>query len=336
MSQPDLLTQLRAARPVAPPELREHVRKLAAEAAPPRRQLPRITWRRAFVVAMPVAAAIVAGAVLLAGGSRTTAVPQPIDYESSVTSSSSGASTDAAAPPVHGVAPTLQKVTGATIPGPSRSRVQQYTASLGLRLKNADAVSDATKRAVQITQSLGGYLTSVNVDAEGRAGYANLVLRVPIDRVRDAVSRLSALGTIVGESVAIKDLQGQVDATARKIQRLQRLVVAWRALPQTEDTIKHIDTLTTQIDRLKRGRNATVRTASFATVHLQLTSRQAPTPLHHGHGPLHQLGVIFRWAGISAVYALALGAPLLVLLGIGWFAARSVRRRREDQLLGTR
>jgi len=112
--------------------------------------------------------------------------------------------------------------------------------------------------------------------------------------------------------------------------------VAWRALPQTEDTIKHIDALTTQIERLKRGRAATVRTASLATIHLQLTSRQAPAPLHHGHGPLHRLGVIFRWAGIAAVYVLALGAPLVALAGLGWLAARSVRRRREDRLLGSR
>jgi Domain of unknown function (DUF4349) len=332
VSQPDLLTRLRAARPVAPPQLREHVRLLAAQAAPPRR---RVTWRRAFVVLVPVTAAVVAGAVLLSGGSRTTAVPKPIAYADSP-AANTGAAFGALQAPKHPPT-TLQKSssTESGLPAPSGTRAQQYTASLGLRVKNADAVSDVTKQAVRIAQSLGGHLTSVNVEAEGRSGYATLVLRVPIGHVRQAVSQLSALGTIVGESVAIKDLQGQVDATAQKVRRLQRLVVSWRALPQTAETIKHIDALVSQIERLKRARAATVRTASLATIHLQLTSRQAPQPLTHPRGPLHQLGVIFRSAGIVAVYVLALGAPIVALFGIGWLVSRSVRRRREDRLLAS-
>src|SRR5437773_1507443 len=59
MSQPDLAGMLREARPVAPPELRERVRLVAAQATPPRRQL--VTWRRVLLVAVPVAIAVAAG-----------------------------------------------------------------------------------------------------------------------------------------------------------------------------------------------------------------------------------------------------------------------------------
>ena len=63
MSQPDLIAQLREARPVAPPEVRERVRLIAVEASvQPHR---RITWRRAALVLVPVAAAIVAAVVVL-------------------------------------------------------------------------------------------------------------------------------------------------------------------------------------------------------------------------------------------------------------------------------
>src|SRR5215813_6822554 len=56
MSQRDLVAELRAAHVEAPSEVRERVRLIAAGApAPPRR----ITWRRALVVVVPVAAAIV-------------------------------------------------------------------------------------------------------------------------------------------------------------------------------------------------------------------------------------------------------------------------------------
>src|SRR5689334_25447592 len=60
MSQRDLVSELRAARVAAPAELRERVRSIAAADTEPRRWF---TWRRAFVVAVPVAAAIAATVV---------------------------------------------------------------------------------------------------------------------------------------------------------------------------------------------------------------------------------------------------------------------------------
>src|SRR5258708_39177756 len=61
MSQPDLARALRDARPVAPAELRDRVRLVAAQASTPRRQL--VTWRRALVVAVVLGAAVAAGLI---------------------------------------------------------------------------------------------------------------------------------------------------------------------------------------------------------------------------------------------------------------------------------
>ena len=60
-----------------------------------------------------------------------------------------------------------------------------------------------------------------------------------------------------------------------------------------------------------RTQAATIRAAHYATVQLHLETPPAAQPVHHGHGPLHGLGVAFRWIGIGAVYVLALGAPLV-------------------------
>jgi hypothetical protein len=151
--------------------------------------------------------------------------------------------------------------------------------------------------------------------------------------VQQAVTRLSSLGTIVGENVAIQDLQGQVDATARKIKRLEQRLAYWQSQPQTEEAQKQVASFTAAIAKLRRGQAATIRTASFAKLSLELTTRPAPTPVQQGHGPLHGLGVAFRWLGIGAVYALALGAPLLILAALFWLGARAVRRHREAELL---
>jgi hypothetical protein len=196
-------------------------------------------------------------------------------------------------------------------------------------------VSNGAKQANRIAHGLGGYASRLDVDAAGHSGDADLTLRIPKQNLQKAVTRLSALGTITGENVQIKDITAQVDATTRKLARLKAKLAAWQEQPQTDETQQHIAALTDQIGKLRRGRDNTVRTASYATLGLQLSTRQAvvPKPAHHGNSHFHDLGVAFRWAGIGAVYALALGAPLVLLLGIVWLAARAVRKRREDALL---
>ncbi len=329
MSQPDLLTRLREARPIAPAELREHVRLIASRAgeaapSPPRR---RIDWRRVFVVAVPVAAAAVAAVVLLpGGGSRNATIPEtlpPIAKSATPGAVAAGTGTAQAAAPAE----------RAALPAPNPQRPQLYTASLQLRVPDTQAVSDDTKQAVTIARSLGGYPSALNVDASGKTGYATIVLRIPKANVQSAVTRLSALGTIVGESVSIKDLGAQVDSTTRKIARLKHSLATWQALPPSAEAQKHIDALTAQIAKLRLGKAATLRTASYATVDLQLTTRPAPVVRQAGHGPLHGLAVAFRWAWIGGAYLLALGTPVAVLAGLGWLLARSIRRRREESLL---
>ena len=208
----DLLTQLREARPMAPAELREHVRRIAEEAAPAPRRATHVAARprgrragrrcgRRRRDPLP--------------GREQPAVPQPppeLAY----------AAAGPRRPRPSSQLQTPSRVAAAPRPTRQRSpprpdRVQRITTSLELRLPNTQAVSDATKQAVAITRALGGYPKALNVDAEGRTGYASLVLRIPKQNVQRAVSRLSGLGTIVGENVQIQDIQAQVDATARKI-----------------------------------------------------------------------------------------------------------------------
>jgi hypothetical protein len=104
---------------------------------------------------------------------------------------------------------------------------------------------------------------------------------------------------------------------------------------QTEDVVAQIESLEQRIENLQRQRAATIRAAAFATVKLHMETPPPATPPaeESGTGPLHGLGVAFRWIGIGAVYALALGTPLVLLMALGWFLARGLRRRREEALL---
>ena len=319
MSQRDLVAELRTARIEAPAEVRARVRLIAAaDTTSVRRRT--FTWRRALVVAVPIAAAVAATFVFTRPSHQTQAVP-PVERTI-----------------VHGAAagvPSLKlapSTAGVPAPAPSTTRVQRYGAYLALRVPTPNGVSTGVKQALQITKSLGGYAGSVHASTSAKSGSADLKLRIPRTHVQEAIARLSAIGTITAEQVDIQDLQTTVNATSRTIARLQRELTALRAEPQTPTITARITALVRRIQGLQRANASTISSARYATVSLHLGTA-APKPAKAHHGPLHGLAVAFRWIGIGAVYALALGAPFLLVLWLAWIAARTVRRRREDALL---
>lgn len=326
MSQRDVVAELRSARFEAPEELRERVRLVAAAAPPERRSL--FNRRNLFAVLVPVAAAAAVAVVATRSSSHTAAPEQTLALKSkSVAGVTDQLNT---APNAGAVAPSARASLA-----PSSTRAQKVSASLTLRVPTTTALSQATKRAVAAVSSLGGYVVSAHVDAAGPDGSADLVLKVPKGNVRAAIARLSALGTITSEQVDIQDLQATVNGTDRTIARLQRQLADLRTQPQTDAVTRQIAAVTAHIQRLQRTEAATLRAARYATVSLHLATPVRATPVHHGHGPLHGLGVAFRWIGIGAVYGLALGLPALALLGLGWLTVRTIRRRRDSRLLSS-
>jgi hypothetical protein len=323
MSQPELVARLREARPVAPEELRERVRLVADRSAPPPR---RFAWRRAALVLVPALAAAVAAAALLPRGEtpEREAVSPPYAQETAP-----AATEDSRAAGAAGLTQALPKTADA--PAPTPGRAQQYSAFLALRVPDAEAVSTATQRALSVVSSLGGHPLSVNLATEGTGGGAQLVLRVPREHVQEAVRRLGALGTIVGANISIQDLQDGVDEASREISRLETRLSTLRAQPPSDELERRIASLRAQLDRLRGERATTVRAAALASVELSIGT--PPAVAEDDDGPLSGLGTAFRWAGIGAVYTLALAAPLALLAALAWLAARRMRRRREERLL---
>ena len=327
MSQRDLAAELRGARITAPSELRERVRLIAAADTTSTR---RFTWRRALVVALPVAAAVAATVVFTRpSNNHQVATPTVLSAELQ-----HGAATKSLGR-VAGVPDSAAGAGGAAkLAVPSTSaRVQVYGAYLALRLQSATAVSNGVKSALRIASSLGGYPASVRATSEAKVASADLVLKIPRAHIQEAITRLSALGTITGEQVDIQDKTAGLNATDRRIARLQTQLADLRAQTPSATNDAHIVALETQIARLQRAAAATRRTAHYATVQLHLTSAKAVVPHKQGHGPLHGVVVALTWLGIGAVYALAIGTPVAVLALLVWLATRIIRRRREDALL---
>lgn len=325
MSQRDLAAELRASRVAAPDEVRERVRLIAVADTPPPR---RFTWRRALVVALPVAAAIAASIVFTRPAHQQRVVHGVVATPTHAF--------DNAATPQRALKAGVGSAGAARLapitPAPPYGRVVQYDAYLSLRVPTANGVSATVKQALRIASSLGGYPTSVHAETQAKSGTADVTLKMPRQHVQEAVTRLSALGTITSEQVDLQDLQAGINATDREIARLQNTLATLRAQAPTPAVTRQIAALTARIASLQRGTAETTRAAHYATLSLHVAT---PTPTVHRthHGPLHGLAVAARWIGIGAVYVLALGVPALLLAALGWFVAKTIRRRRENALL---
>jgi hypothetical protein len=229
-------------------------------------------------------------------------------------------------------------------PGPAAGRAQRYSASLTLSVEDTDALSEATQRALSIARDLGGYVLSVQY-ATGTEGAASLTLRVPSTRAADAVTRLSALGTILAQNVQIDDLQESLDTLDGQLERLRAQIAALSVALERADTagerarlLERRAQAQSQLRELRASRAATAEAARNATIQLDLRTDDGSGVAAPGSRLDRALDKALAILGWEAVVVLALAvalAPVAVVALALWGARRVRRRRDEDRLLAT-
>jgi hypothetical protein len=350
MTSAELVSELRAARPVASEELRERIRTIAtAERAPQPRFTERLRLRRPLLVAIPVAAAMtlaVAGAI---GFAQSDDVREVAPASTDSTSQEDLRSSEAAGQDAKAQAQAPVVGAGAAAPppvtavGPAPDRAQRFSASLTLEVEDIDALSDATQRALSLTRSLGGHVVTVSY-ASAESGTASMTLRIPSDRAQDAITRLSQLGTIRSQQVQIDDLQEGLDALDTEIVRLQGQIAALGsrlADPDLAETTRlvlraRLDAARADLAAARASRKATAAEAAFATIYVAL---QTPTDAAVASTPtrfdraLDEAAGVLAWEGIVLLYAAIVAAPLVLAGLAAWLVRRGLRRREEERLL---
>jgi hypothetical protein len=314
-SQPEsALAEIRAARPEAPPALRQRVELIARRE--PARPRPFVTRRRLVLVlaGAVLAAAIVAG-VVERGGERAAESGEALSGRDQAVES----------------APATE------LPAPVQGRLQDYRAELHVRV---DDLSTGTKRAMQIAQSVGGYVASAQYDEGARNSL--LVLRVPAARAQTAIDQLSRLGELVGQRFSLQDLQSTVDQLDAEADRLQeRIAELERQLRSRNLTPGERVALRARLDQAERDlqntlaqRDATTEQGRSAEITLTLTSREAAAA-PASEGVLDRAVDALRsvWTWVLAV--LIVGAPFAVLLVAAFLLGRRLRRRANERLLGS-
>src|SRR4051812_23385609 len=147
-----ILRDLRTLQLDAPPALRERVRALGEP--PARRSLPSVPWRRSLAVLAPASALALVVAAVVHGVASSNAPGRETLGGRVATSGESGTHFGAADVGTPGAlrSPLLP---------PSPGRRQDYEATMTLRVRDLDALTDQTNEAMRIVRSFGGYVASV-------------------------------------------------------------------------------------------------------------------------------------------------------------------------------
>ena len=342
-SSPDLIHELRASRPSAPHELRTRIRAIAAE---PERTV-RARWagwrfavRRGMLVAVPAAAALAlasAGVLGLARSDSPQAVGRDAAEKTMLEAQSAPALPDA------GVNGAMDR---ARTPGPTAAgRAQKVSATLTVEVKDSDAVSRAAQSALDLTRTLGGFVVSSSV-ATGDEGSASITVRVPVDKVQDAIAGLSGLGRIVSQNVTIEDRQESIDAFVRHSRsiRSQIALITARLESGTLDAETRarlearLKNLKTDLIVARRSLGTLRAEARMSTIQLTVVTPDAlgaVAPPSRIDRTIDEALNVLAWEGVVALGILIVLAPFALVAGAVWLGHRLYRRHEEDRLLAT-
>ena len=344
MTVNDIVDELRASRPTASDALRLQVMTIAAQPAPRAPTLgERLRGRRRLALVVPAAAAVAMAAAVVIGVTRsgTTGPVQTAAPETARSAATGTNERSLAAPPPAADSTTAGK---AATPGPIGGRAQRYSASLSLQVDDTDALSSATQQALAIARDLGGYVVSVHY-ATGDEGAASVTLRVPSASAAEAVTRLSSLGTILGQNVQIDDLQATLDTLDRREQQLRARIAALTAAIRRADTAAERARLEEQRAQARAGLQearvshaATSAEARNATIQLDLRTNQksgVAVPGSRLDRALDKALAVLAWEGVVLLAVAIAAAPLALVAAAVWATRRERRRREEDRLLAT-
>ncbi len=373
----DLVHDIRATAPEMSPGFAASLEHRVSEGFPATDEHPAPRSPRRWVL-FPAAGALCAALVALVvvlgtigGGEDQSATPLA---DTSVATSDPAAGSglagspkesapQAAAPPSadQSASPAQGGSSGSVAPAPAPSRARrdpaavvprsgerkvQRTADLVLRVPNAK-VADATDGVIRTVDRFGGIVASSQSRSEGRHAESSFDLRIPTERLDDALAALSKLGHVASRSQDLVDITGSFTSAQDRLsdaraERRGLLKALGRASTQRQiDSLRgRLRNVRSQIARLNGDLAALRRRADLSTVSVTVRGTASVASDDDGSGGTWSPGdaardavrVLEVIAGVLLI-ALAIVAPLGILALLGALGVRAARRRRREAAL---
>ena len=346
-SSPDLIHELRASRPSAPLALRARVRELTAEkpaaAASPRWRFP---IRRAVIVGVPAAAALAFASAGVLGLARSDApVSESLAQRQPELQADRADSTNAQVAPSTEAGKLFDQAQGAGGTATDGDRAQKISATLTVEVSDSDGVSRAAQGALDLTRSLGGFVVSSSV-ATGGEGSASITLRVPVDRVQEAIAGLSGLGRIVTQQVTVEDRQESIDAFQQRSRSLRSQIALVNARLETEsldaETRAKLEARLKNLKSELRGTRVSLDVlrseARMSTIQLTVVTPGAfgaVAPPSRIDRTIDEALNVLAWEAVIALGIVIVLAPFALVALAAWLGRRLYRRHEDERLLAT-
>jgi len=226
-------------------------------------------------------------------------------------------------------------------PAAAPGRVQQLAATLTLGTSPGE-VQTIADRVARLSVADGGFVQSSHAQVQqGGASEADLILRVPSERLSVALASLERLAPVRAESQSLQDITSTYDAARQRLADAEAEQKALLRALSRASTQGQIDSLR---ERLAQDRSAIARARSA----VQAVSRRASTAevevtvigsahaasegltLHRG---LHDAGRVLTVTLIVLLIAASALVPAALLLAATLAAQRAWRRSRREQAL---
>jgi hypothetical protein len=314
------------------------------------------TWRTRFGVAgLAAFAAVLGGAVFLAGCSGSSASSSAGSngvFRAALPAGGTPAEAPAAVPSAApGLGPSQQgsKAAVTTVQLAPGSDII-YTAELTVRAQN---VGSAAARATQITEGVGGYVSSENNSADPdhpSHATATIQLKIPVASYPATLGELSdSLGTQLSLQQQAQDVTEQVADVNSQVASFEAAITQLRALLSHAGSVNdllnvqnQINLEESQLEALEAQQRALSHETTYATVTVTILGPKAKPPVHHPKAPpslggglkagWRGLRITVDWtlAFLGAVAPFAVVAAVVAYL-IWWGRRRLLRRRPTAQ-----
>ena len=183
-------------------------------------------------------------------------------------------------------------------------------------------VTDVRNKIVKYAQGNGGYMVSSNVSNPQDAPSATVVVRVPSDKLEDALNYFHSLSVkVVSENLLGRDVTDQYVDIDTRIAQLERTKSRMEAILDQATEISDITNLTqqilsyqNQIDSYKGQQDALEKNAEFAKLTIYLSTDEIALP--YAPSETFRPAVILKLAVRSLVKTLRGLATIGIWLGV--------------------
>ena len=238
--------------------------------------------------------------------------------------------------------------TAPTVQPPTTGRKVVQGAQLNLTAA-PNRVDDVAQEIYDVVGQANGIVENSSVTQGGPGGYANFQLSMPSARLGQTMTQLSSLNyaQVVSRTDSSQDITDQYGAATRALADARALRTSLLKQLASAATTDQVDSVNAQIIDAEASISSDQATLNrlnhqvdYSELYVTVQPQSAPPPIAHRGGGGFTLGraahdagrVLMVGAGVALI-AIAVLAPIGLLVAVLWWVGSTLKRRHREQAL---